>query len=299
MRPAPRAARDRRRPDRAPLHRRRRGPVRGRRARRRGRRREWWTRAVPGAEPGRLVPLAPRRRRRRLRVGERPRRRHARRPGRRRLRPLRRAGPRPTGTSSRSSTRSSPTASRAAASTPSAPAWAIERAWDEPVEAGRDTASREWYGGDLRGIAQRLDHVEALGANVVYLTPIFPAGSTHRYDAHALDRVDPLLGGDAALDELVRAAHGRGMRVVADLTTNHVGSGARLVPRGTGGRGRGRARLLPLRRRDPARLRGVVGDPDAAEAQLALARAARADARDRPLAGSTAGSTAGGSTSRT
>ena len=80
-----------------------------------------------------------------------------------------------------------------------APSWAIERAWDEPVEAGRDTASREWYGGDLRGIAQRLDHVEALGANVLYLTPIFPAGSTHRYDAHAFDRVDPLLGGDAAL----------------------------------------------------------------------------------------------------
>ncbi len=106
-----------------------------------------------------------------------------------------------------------------------APSWAIERAWDEPVEAGRDTASREWYGGDLRGIAQRLGHVEALGANVIYLTPVFPAGSTHRYDAHALDRVDPLLGGDAALDELVRAAHGRGMRVVADLTTNHVGIG--------------------------------------------------------------------------
>ena len=106
-----------------------------------------------------------------------------------------------------------------------APPWAITRAWDEPVEAGRDTASREWYGGDLRGIAQRLGHVEALGANVVYLTPIFPAGSTHRYDAHALDRVDPLLGGDEALDELVRAAHGRGMRVVADLTTNHVGIG--------------------------------------------------------------------------
>ena len=44
----------------------------------------------------------------------------------------------------------------------------------------------------------------------LYLTPIFPAGSTHRYDAHALDRVDPLLGGDEALDELLRAAHARG-----------------------------------------------------------------------------------------
>jgi alpha-glucosidase len=103
------------------------------------------------------------------------------------------------------------------------PGWAIRKAWDEPVQAGRETAAREFYGGDLRGIAQRLGHVEALGANVLYLTPVFPAGSTHRYDPHSLDRVDPLLGGDEALDELVRAAHGRGMRVVADLTTNHVG----------------------------------------------------------------------------
>ncbi|HSL63816.1 MAG TPA: glycoside hydrolase family 13 protein [Gaiellaceae bacterium] len=107
----------------------------------------------------------------------------------------------------------------------SPPAWAVPRAWDEPVTGRGPETPYEWYGGDLRGIAERLGHVEALGANVVYLTPFFPAGSIHRYDATAFDRVDPLLGGDEALDALVRAARGRRIRVVADLTTNHVGAG--------------------------------------------------------------------------
>ena len=61
--------------------------------------------------------------------------------------------------------------------------------------------------------------------NVLYLTPFFPAGSTHRYDASTFDAVDPLLGGDAALAALTEAAGARGIRVLGDLTTNHVGSG--------------------------------------------------------------------------
>ncbi len=70
---------------------------------------------------------------------------------------------------------------------------------------------------------RRLDHLAALGVGVVYLTPVFPARSTHRYDASTFSRVDPLLGGDRALRALVRAAHERGMRVMGDLTTNHTG----------------------------------------------------------------------------
>ena len=105
------------------------------------------------------------------------------------------------------------------------PDWAVPRAWDGlPEGRSRDT-SRELFGGDLPGIEQRLDHVESLGANVLYLTPFFPAGSTHRYDATSFDRVDPLLGGDEALRSLLRAAHGRGLRVVGDLTLNHCGAG--------------------------------------------------------------------------
>ena len=105
------------------------------------------------------------------------------------------------------------------------PEWAIKRDWDElPRGRGPDTPF-EWFGGDLCGVEERLDHLSSLGVNVLYLTPVFPAGSTHRYDATTFDGVDPLLGGDDAFESLVRAAHARGIRVLGDLTTNHVGSG--------------------------------------------------------------------------
>ncbi|HSP73761.1 MAG TPA: glycoside hydrolase family 13 protein [Gaiellaceae bacterium] len=105
------------------------------------------------------------------------------------------------------------------------PEWAVPRGWDERPNGRHKTTGREWYGGDLGGIEQHLDHVELLGANVLYLTPFFPAGSTHRYDATTFDRVDPLLGGDEALRSLLGAAHDRGLRVLGDLTLNHVGKG--------------------------------------------------------------------------
>jgi alpha-glucosidase len=105
------------------------------------------------------------------------------------------------------------------------PDWAMPRAWDQPPTGRGHDTSRELYGGDLRGVEERLDHVEQLGATALYLTPIFPGRSIHRYDATTFDRVDPLLGGDGALDSLLRAAHGRGLRVIGDLTANHTGAG--------------------------------------------------------------------------
>jgi alpha-glucosidase len=104
-----------------------------------------------------------------------------------------------------------------------APEWAVRRDWDSLPEGRSRNTPHELFGGDLRGIEANLDHVERLGANVIYLTPFFPARSTHRYDASTFDRVDPLLGGDEALVALTRAAHDRGIRIVGDLTLNHTG----------------------------------------------------------------------------
>ena len=70
---------------------------------------------------------------------------------------------------------------------------------------------------------EHLDHLERLGVNLLYLTPVFPARSNHRYDASTFDEVDPLLGGDDALVRLVEEAHRRGIRVIGDLTSNHSG----------------------------------------------------------------------------
>ena len=104
-----------------------------------------------------------------------------------------------------------------------APDWAIPRDWNElPTGRGRPTPA-ELYGGDLRGVEQHLDHIESVGANLVYLTPFFPAGSTHRYDATTFSHVDPLLGGDEALQSLTAAVHERGMHIIGDITPNHTG----------------------------------------------------------------------------
>jgi alpha-glucosidase len=103
------------------------------------------------------------------------------------------------------------------------PDWAIPCDWGTPVIGRGPETPYQVYGGDLDGIAAHLDHVQGLGANTVYLTPIFPARSNHRYDGAAFDTVDPLLGGDAALGRLADAVHGRGMRLLGDITTNHCG----------------------------------------------------------------------------
>jgi alpha-glucosidase len=103
------------------------------------------------------------------------------------------------------------------------PEWAEPAAWSDPViHIGPSTAT-QFYGGDLLGIEEHLDHLVRLGVNLVYLTPVFPARSNHRYDALSFEEIDPLLGGDAAYVSLIEAAHARGMHVIGDLTSNHSG----------------------------------------------------------------------------
>ena len=111
----------------------------------------------------------------------------------------------------------------AAAELRPAPDWAKPAKWtDEPIHTGPNTPL-QYYGGDLAGIQEHLDHLERLGVNLIYLTPFFPARSNHRYDATSFDVVDPLLGGDEAFAELVAVAHERGFKVIGDLTSNHSG----------------------------------------------------------------------------
>lgn len=105
------------------------------------------------------------------------------------------------------------------------PDWAVPRAWDTHPEGRSKNTAVEYYGGDLWGIIERLDHLVDLGATMLYTTPFFPANSTHRYDASTFDHVDPLLGGDEALIALAEAAHARGLKVIGDITLNHSGAG--------------------------------------------------------------------------
>ncbi|HYE15769.1 MAG TPA: alpha-amylase family glycosyl hydrolase, partial [Pyrinomonadaceae bacterium] len=82
----------------------------------------------------------------------------------------------------------------------------------------------QFYGGDLRGIRQQLDYLQSVGVDTIYLNPIFKAKSNHRYDTDNFLEVDPALGGDAALAELVAAMNARGMRLILDGVFNHSSS---------------------------------------------------------------------------
>jgi len=89
------------------------------------------------------------------------------------------------------------------------------------ADPGADVAA----GGHLDGVTRSLDELADLGVTVLYLTPIHVGASCHRYDVVDPWRVDPALGGDAAFERLVVAAHARGMRVVLDFALSHVGRG--------------------------------------------------------------------------
>ncbi len=92
-------------------------------------------------------------------------------------------------------------------------------AWDDaPTRAN-------FFGGDLEGLIEKLGYLEELGVDALYLTPIFMAGTNHRYDTHDYFNIDPKLGDAGMLRELVQDAHARGIRIVLDGVFNHVGDG--------------------------------------------------------------------------
>ena len=91
--------------------------------------------------------------------------------------------------------------------------------WDSPPT--RDN----FLGGDLAGITDHLDHLTDLGITALYLTPIFAAGTNHRYDTCDYLRIDPRLGDEDAFDALVSAAHDHGIKVVLDAVLHHCGEG--------------------------------------------------------------------------
>ena len=91
--------------------------------------------------------------------------------------------------------------------------------WDAPPD--RD----HFQGGDLEGIRQTLPYLADLGVTGLYLTPIFAAGSNHRYDTHDYLRVDPALGDAETLVSLVDEMHAQNMHLVLDGVFNHAGDG--------------------------------------------------------------------------
>jgi cyclomaltodextrinase / maltogenic alpha-amylase / neopullulanase len=80
-------------------------------------------------------------------------------------------------------------------------------------------------GGNLFGVLEKLDYLQDLGINAIYFNPIFSSASNHRYHTYDYFNVDPLLGGNLALRELIDECHKRGMRIVLDGVFNHASRG--------------------------------------------------------------------------
>ena len=88
-----------------------------------------------------------------------------------------------------------------------------------PDEQG-EIRNRDFFGGDLRGITEKLDYLQSLSVTTLYLNPIFEAASNHRYNTADYLAIDPMLGAEEDFRELCRQAHKRGMRVLLDGVFN-------------------------------------------------------------------------------
>lgn len=85
-----------------------------------------------------------------------------------------------------------------------------------------DPTKASLFGGDLQGIIDHLDHLQRLGFNGLYLTPVFSAYSGHKFDTIDFFQVDKNFGTKETLKKLVEAAHNRGMHVMMDICCDHL-----------------------------------------------------------------------------
>ena len=83
------------------------------------------------------------------------------------------------------------------------------------------TSLSGFFGGTLRGAIQKLDYIQSLGCNAVWLSPLFASPSHHGYDATDYYTVEPRFGTNADLKELIEKAHHRDIRVILDFVANH------------------------------------------------------------------------------
>lgn len=101
------------------------------------------------------------------------------------------------------------------------------QSWNEtPIlmpEGRDDNCARDFFGGDLKGIREKLPYLKDLGVTVVYLNPIFRARSNHRYDTADYSQVDPLLGTNEDFLALCADAKSMGIRIMLDGVFSHTG----------------------------------------------------------------------------
>ena len=106
--------------------------------------------------------------------------------------------------------------------------YTVHENWDEEV-AWQPTAegvvlNNDFYGGNFKGITEKMDYIASLGVTILYLNPISKSFSSHRYDTGDYKVPDPMLGTMADFTAMCDAAHRHGIRVILDGVYSHTGS---------------------------------------------------------------------------
>ncbi len=104
----------------------------------------------------------------------------------------------------------------------------VHEKWDEevvwkPTPAG-EVLNNDFYGGNFKGITEKMDYIASLGVDILYLNPIGKSFSSHRYDTGDYKTPDPMLGTLEDFTALCEAAHERGIKVILDGVYSHTGS---------------------------------------------------------------------------
>lgn len=105
------------------------------------------------------------------------------------------------------------------------PDW-TEEPWEGSIATGPNDQplyNRDFFGGNLAGITEKLDFLSRLGVETLYLCPIFESAENHRYSTADYRKIDPLLGSEQDFCTLCHQAHARGMRVILDGVFSHTG----------------------------------------------------------------------------
>ena len=99
--------------------------------------------------------------------------------------------------------------------------WYEEPEWRP--DARGEVRNRDFFGGSLAGVLEKLDYLRDLGVETLYFCPIFEAPENHRYGTGDYEKIDPMLGSNQDFEVLCAAARARGMRVMLDGVFNHQG----------------------------------------------------------------------------
>ena len=100
--------------------------------------------------------------------------------------------------------------------------WSEEVCW-QPTAQG-EVLNNDFYGGNFKGITEKMDYIASLGATILYLNPISKSFSSHRYDTGDYKTPDPMLGTLEDFTALCDAAHTHGIKVILDGVYSHTGA---------------------------------------------------------------------------